>query len=88
MADNKKVYLFATMYGDKMRFSTHDWEMYWFWAGWNETQPKFIISALVDLYWPEEWLEVYEKFNNALLEVSKNEHFNKPTACITLYSRD
>lgn len=87
MDNRNKIYLYAGTYGDKMKFTTHDGSIFGFRAWGNEKEPKFIIKKLVDMYGPKEWYEIYEKFNNALLAVSKMENFNKPTACITLYRR-
>lgn len=89
MSTKKKIYLFATQTDKTVKFQTHDNSLYWYWAWGNEKEPKFIIKALVELYWLEEWYEVYKKYNDALLYVSdmnKNSWlFKRPTACITLY---
>lgn len=85
MSSNQKIYLIAEDADGKVRFRNHRWDIVWYWAWGNEDQPKFIITALVNRYWLEEGVMIYEKYNQALLDIASLWDFKKPTACITLY---
>ena len=53
-----------------IEFQSKDWSMKMYWAWWNKTQVNYILQALIELYWKQEGIEIYQKFNYALTTVS------------------
>lgn len=41
-------------------FGNGDWYKLHF--AWGKAQKKFIVQALIDLYWPKEWPDILNKF--------------------------
>lgn len=89
----KKTYLFANQHPTAwLVFSWWDWsnKMRGFWAWWEDG--RFILRHLIKKYWNKEWIDIYNKYNQALLEVKdswmiwENEAWvPKRIWCIVLY---
>lgn len=59
-------------------------------AGGNELQPKFIQQSLIDLYGKKEGIEIYNKYNKALLNIDNldiDKQWNGPTATLVCYKK-
>ena len=63
-----KIHYTASLHDRWIVFEWTDWTKAYF-AWWNESKPKFIIQSLVQLYWKEEWFDIYKKFCNWLLNI-------------------
>ena len=86
----KKVYLYAKETDNGIMFKSPDYDekILGHWAWGNEKEVKFVIKALIDLYWPRDWYDIYEKYNRALLHVAKNWPYPWLTGCLTLYIKE
>lgn len=91
MKKAKKVHLCARSHPNWIVFNHQDTGGIWmFWAGWNKEEPKFIQKKLVEKYWLEEGIAIYNKYNEALLEVADMEidWIKWDVSVLTLYIPD
>lgn len=53
----------------------------------NAEKPRYIIQALVDLYWPVEWVDIYNKFLSWIAHVKEiaKDQYRGNTASFVLY---
>lgn len=90
MEYEKKVYLYAKQH-PRAWLVFHDWIknwMRWYRAGGDKEKKemKFIIRKLVEKHWVEKGKEIYQAYNEALLDIWESWYYNKgETACIVLY---
>lgn len=45
-------------------------------GGW-EHQINFVLEKLIELNWKDKWILIYQKFNEALLQIAKDNASNK-----------
>lgn len=89
----KKTYLFANKHPTAwLSFSTWEWDskIWGFWSWWESW--RFILRQLIKNHWQKEWIDIYNKYNQSLLEIKDCwilwdswSWLNKKVWCIVLY---
>ena len=74
----KKIYFFATELINKMTWKSSivfSWQngMRGHWAWWWLNQINFVLEKLIEKNGIKQWSEIYQKFNEALLDIAKDE---------------
>ena len=64
-------------------FISDKWERLHF--AWGKAQKKFIVQSLINLYWPEEWSAIMNKFLQWLDNIQKISPYWKGTWIFVLY---
>lgn len=78
---------------EKTYFTYKETETDYFWEWPNKERlrfcgnPKFIVQALINTYWPEEGKEVFDKFMNGIRGTTEIDIWDKPAATFVLYTR-
>lgn len=67
----RKKHFYALRWEDGwIVFESTDWYSKMYRAGWGKNNINYVLQACVVMYGEAEWIEVYKKFNEALLTVS------------------
>lgn len=92
---NKKTYFYASTLRNKetnRESLIFHWQngMWWHRAGGGPNKVNFVLEELVKRHGKEEGISIYQKFNEALLAISKNknEKWDFPRACLVLFSKN
>ena len=91
----KKIYFYATEFVDKntgrksLVFCGQNW-MRGHWAGWGPDKVNFVLEKLVSKRWTKRGIQIYQAFNDALLEVSKHKQENRnfPKWVLVMFQKD
>ena len=91
----KKIYFYATEFIDKntgrksLVFCGQNW-MRGHWAGWGPDKVNFVLEKLVSKRWTRRGIQIYQAFNDALLEVSKQKQENRnfPKWVLVMFQKD
>jgi len=91
----KKIYFYASEFIDKntgrksLVFCGQNW-MRWHWAGWGPDKVNFVLAKLVAKRWTKKGIQIYQAFNDALLEVSKEKQENRnfPKWVLVMFQKD
>lgn len=68
-------------------FKGEDWS-HIHWSGWSESNKNHILRKLIENHWKEEWVSIYAKFNQALLDIAgEPTNFRNPLSCLVLYKK-
>lgn len=73
----RKIYFYAAELIDKItwkRSIVFSWQngMRGHWAGGWENQINFVLEKLIEINWKDDWVLIYQKFNEALLLIAKD----------------
>lgn len=91
----RKIYFYATELENKetwrrsLVFSGQNW-MRAHWAWGNEDRVNFVLEKLIQTYGKEEWVSIYTKFNQALIDIThdkKPETWEFPKASLVLMEK-
>ena len=67
----RKRHFFALKWEDwGIVFESRDWYTKMYRAWWGRDSVNYVLQACIVLYWEKEWVDVYKKFNEALVTVS------------------
>lgn len=87
---SRKIHFYAEEYsfGDIswIRFIGQN-GMKWYWAGGNEEKAKFILQQLTATYGVDGWIKIYNAYNSALLDVSRDEQRKNKKAVLVFYEK-
>ena len=91
----KKVYFYATEFFDKTsgrKSLVFCWQngQWGHRAGWGPDKVNFVLNKLVQKRGTKRWIQIYQAFNDALLEVSKDkvEGRNFPKWVLVMFSKE
>jgi len=95
MGNKKKTYFYATELINKdtdsrsLVFTWDNW-MWAHWAGGGEWRVNFVLEKLVQNNGKEKGIEIYQKFNQALIDISADEwakNWAFPKSCLVVYRK-
>lgn len=99
-SQKRKVYYYADLYentrtGQKgIVFIWQDWsKMYWWGRGTesspNESALNNVLEKLIQTHGQKEWSDIYQKYNQALLDIWTDPvRWKFPKCCLTLWRSD